>query len=44
MKLITQSQTSKLQPLNLENTYAFSSHILPDMWLHIHAGIKANAY
>ena len=46
MKLLIHSQTSTLQRLKFGNEYAIasSSHILLDMCLVIHAGIKVNPY
>ena len=42
MQLFIHFQTSMVQPLKFGNKEIISSHILLDIWLLIHAGIKVN--
>ena len=44
MKLLIHSQTSTVRPLKFVNGYVMSPHILLDMRLFIHAGIKVNPW
>ena len=42
VNVLIHSQTSTVQPLKFRNGWVISAHTFLDMYLFIHAGIKAN--